>query len=107
MKTVIMNGWGYNAHSHHMKAILGLSAKAKLPAEGVAPQMISAHVTSPSGIGEGITRVKVWVAPLDPTRSARRVHRVRAECPRCLKEMSAGRLFSHVCVDMKKTRTPV
>lgn len=80
-KLVTDRGW--TAHSHHVKAMLGLDVDAHLPAAGLAPQILQG--------------IKVWVAPLDPARSHRRVHRVRAECPDCQKEMSAGRLHQHVC----------
>ncbi len=83
MKKLITGERGWTAHSHHVKAMLGLNVNAHLPAAGLAPQVI-----------QGIV---VYVAPLDPTRSARRTHRVRAVCPDCAKDMSAGRLHQHRC----------
>lgn len=72
-----------NAQSHGVKILLGLDPDAKLPAEGMAPRLIQG--------------VQIYVRPLDPKTSRRRVHRVRAICPDCGADISAGRLHQHVC----------
>lgn len=83
MKHIIKDSRGRNAHSSQIKILLGLDQKAKLPKEGMPVREIQG--------------IKVFVAPLDPARSRRRLHRVRAICPACGMEMSAGRLHQHVC----------
>lgn len=72
-----------NVHSGGMNLLLGLPLKAKLPAEGMPEREVQGVV--------------LWVAPLVADRKTVRGHRVRARCPHCAKEMSAGRLFQHVC----------
>lgn len=71
-----------------VRAALGLPPKAKLPVEGIDGQ----YVTTADG-----TTVDVWVVPTPPGGNARGKHRARCACPRCGKEMSAGRLGQHVC----------
>lgn len=77
-------------HSDQMKILLGLPPKAKLPAEGMDPCYIQG--------------VRVWVNPLPPhgNRMHAGFHRVRAQCPHCGEDMSAGRLNQHVCNDGAK-----
>jgi hypothetical protein len=79
----IVNERGWNVHEWQLKEMLGLSRKAKLPAAGLPEQVV-----------QGVT---VWAKPLDPNRRQRAPHRMMARCPQCGKEMSAGRLFQHVC----------
>lgn len=81
------------AHSYGLKVLLGMQPEDKLPIDGTEPVYINAEQR------EGATKiadvkVKVWVAERVVQR---KVHRVRAECPFCLKEVSAGRLFQHRC----------
>lgn len=71
-----------NAHSHHVKEMFGLRPEQKWPSEGLPARTI-----------QGIV---VWVEPLLLGRG--KMHRVRALCPQCQHEMSAGRLHQHVCV---------
>lgn len=80
---IIRDQWGRNAQSHNVKKMLGLEPKAKLPKEGMPAREI-----------QGIT---VYVRPLDAKTSARRLHRVRAICPHCNKDLSVGRLHQHTC----------
>jgi hypothetical protein len=82
---MIRNAYGRNAQSHEIKAMLGLADKAKLPSEGMALRDIQGY--------------SVWVKPLPSIRDARFhcTHRVMAECPRCLRVLSAGRLHQHKC----------
>jgi hypothetical protein len=82
-------------HAHHsdVREMLGLSPKAKLPKNGLPAREV-----------QGIT---VWVEPAAPAVYAykpgfyvpRKVksstHRVRALCPQCGQEVSAGRLHQH------------
>lgn len=82
-KHVIRDSWGRNAQSSELKTMLGLDPKAKLPADGMPAQEIQGYT--------------VYIRPLDAKSSARRVHRVRAICPRCKKDLSAGRLHQHTC----------
>lgn len=72
----------YNNRVARMMAALGVK---RLPAEGLPEREVDG--------------VKVWVAPLDPSPTARRfkrsTHRLLCECPRCGKTMSFGRLAQH------------
>jgi hypothetical protein len=81
---IITGRFGYNAQSDDMRTMLGLPPKAKLPAEGMLPRDIQGF--------------SVYVAPLDPARRRRRGHRVRAICPRCHVDISAGRVMQHMAV---------
>lgn len=94
MKTVIKNKWGRNAQSHEIKAMLGLGTKAKLPVAGMSRRFLEGQTDTGK-----LVAVNVWVAPLKPRgeRTSAREHRVRAQCPFCNVEVSAGRLFQHVC----------
>lgn len=80
-------GWSqYNATSPEMREMLGLAPNAKLPVEGMPPRNI-----------QGWT---VYVRPLPPRGDSRRrrcAHRVRAICPKCRKDISAGRTHQHKC----------
>lgn len=83
-KKLVTGERGWTAHSHHVKAMLGLAAKAKLPAAGMPEQVI-----------QGIT---IYVKPLDANRNrTHKVHRVMAICPDCGLHLSAGRLHQHKC----------
>lgn len=79
----IKTEYGWTAHSHHLKAMLGLNPRAKLPVEGLAAQDIQG--------------VRVWIRPLEPSRKIIRQHRVMGQCLTCFKTMSAGRLHQHTC----------
>ena len=90
----IRDGHGRNAHHPDIRTFLGLGPKAKLPVEGMPKREI-----------QGVT---IWVEPFVPVWKIDRYtgervqtkssfHRVKAECPQCLKVLSAGRLFQHVC----------
>jgi hypothetical protein len=92
--TVILNKYGRNAQSHHLKPLLGLTVEQKLPNAGLEPQFLNAAVAYNDKPIEQYVKVKVWIAPL---KAGRKVHRVRAQCPWCHKEVSAGRLFQHTC----------
>ena len=82
-KTFIRSDDGHPAQSHHIRALLGLSERAKLPAEGM-----------PSRIIQGC---KVWVAPLGSkfSHGRRMAHRVLVQCPECKAVVSVGRLAQH------------
>lgn len=82
-KTFIRGSRGWNAHSYQMKALLGLGEKAKIPAEGMPARVI-----------QGIT---VYVLSLVQAKERKVFHRVRAICPHCAAEMSAGRMHQHKC----------
>lgn len=79
----ILDKHGYTAHSHHIKVMLGLDAKAKLPSEGMPAREI-----------QGIT---VYVLSIEDARARKQFHRVMAICPTCKAHLSAGRLHQHVC----------
>lgn len=90
----VKNERGWNVQSSEMRVLLGLGPKDKLPFNGMLPRKI-----------QGVT---VWVEPAAPkmvrnklTNEMVRVksskHRVMAECPRCKRGMSAGRLHQHIC----------
>ncbi len=86
------------AHSHAMLQLLGV--KGKLPALGMPATLLPGT----NDQGQPVS-ILVWVAPLvgdaprGPTGRAqkRSAHRVRCKCPGCGAEVSAGRLFQHVC----------
>lgn len=80
---VLHDARGWNMHSSEVKMLLGLPAKAKLPAEGMKPIVIY-----------GIT---VWVEPIKEGGNARHQHRVMAMCRTCGAKVSAGRLHQHKC----------
>lgn len=86
---------GRSMHSSEMLEVLGVVG-GKLPREGLPARDVQG--------------VQVWVAPFVP--KIRKVwngfqhvekevksstHRVRCKCPKCGAEMSAGRLFQHIC----------
>jgi hypothetical protein len=81
-----------------MLKLLGVTGK--LPAAGLPARMLRGR----NELREPVS-IKVWVAPLvgEAPRNAlgraqkRSSHRVRCECPGCGVELSAGRLFQHVC----------
>lgn len=74
----------WNAHSHHVKEMLGIVEK-KLPREGLPWRKLHG--------------IMVCVMPFEPRPDGRKSskHRVIAECPECLRCLSAGRLHQHVC----------
>lgn len=75
----------FPAHSHHVLPMLGLKPGAHLPRDGMPPREI-----------QGIV---VWVEPVQEEDTGFGApHRVRAKCPACGKEMSAGRLPQHAKV---------
>lgn len=74
---------GWNAHSNDMKRFFGLDPKKKWPANGMAAITIQG--------------VPVFVISLAQAKERKVFHRVRANCPACNMEMSAGRLHQHVC----------
>jgi hypothetical protein len=89
----IRNSHGHAAHSWAIKEHLGLRSEAKIPVDGMPRREI-----------QGVT---VYVVPLlgeakkDSSwafsRAYRRCkHRVRAICPVCQKDLSAGRLNQHL-----------
>jgi hypothetical protein len=67
--------------------MLGLKPTQHLPVEGMPPRLIQG--------------IRIWVEPQKEPgakvsrRNKRSTHRVMAECPICLKVMSAGRLHQH------------
>jgi hypothetical protein len=83
---MILNEYGYNVFSNELRQLLGLPDKAKLPAEGLPARTV-----------QGIT---IFVRPAPPSRGIRGggKHRVRAICPECSKDVSAGRLQQHMTV---------
>jgi hypothetical protein len=94
----------WNAHSPAVKQLLGLEPTQKLPKEGMSARIV-----------EGI---KIWVTPYIPTMSINRwtgktvlvktsKHRVMGQCPQCNREMSAGRLFQHVCTGTKQQKLDI
>jgi hypothetical protein len=74
----LKNEHGRTAWAHQVIAMLGLDPKKDLPDAGVKPQTI-----------QGIV---IWVEPRVPGQFK---IRVRACCPVCGREMSAGRLQQH------------
>jgi hypothetical protein len=63
-----------------VRQLFGLP-RSNLPREGVLPIVVRG--------------VRLWIEPARGFDVRR--HRVRAECPACGQEMSAGRLHQHVC----------
>jgi hypothetical protein len=82
-KIMIRSERGWNAHEGDLKKMFGLEPKKKWPAEGLPPRNIQG--------------IKVWVNPRTTATQENQFHRCRAECPRCLKILSAGRLHQHKC----------
>jgi len=89
----IRNAYGRAAHSHDIKVLMGFRAQDKLPWTGQKPFILQG--------------VKVYIRPLEGEalrdsswaygRAYRRMnHRVRAICPLCEKDLSAGRLNQHL-----------
>lgn len=91
-----------SVHSHVMLRLLEVRA---LPREGMPARMLPGRDSTGAH-----TEIRVWVAPHVPKfRKAwngaeyveklvkTSVHRVRCECPGCGAELSAGRLFQHLC----------
>jgi len=72
-----------NVHDSGMKILMGLDPKAKWPAGGLPMRMVQG--------------VFIYVRSLEDARERKEFHRVRAICPGCSREMSAGRLFQHKC----------
>lgn len=89
----LLGAHGRNAHTEEVKAMFGLSPKAKWPPEGLPERQLQGFW--------------VWVTPAKPpvydtrwgrTRLVKNSgHRVMARCPHCMAVMSAGRLHQHVC----------
>jgi hypothetical protein len=75
----------WHAHSSHVKTMLGLNPRAKLPDAGLPAQRVQ--------------NFDVWVEPLGSKYVAgrRMTHRVLARCLCCNKTMSAGRTHQHTC----------
>lgn len=93
---------GRALHSHRMLQLLGVK---KLPALGM-PLILLPGISSDGKPVE----IRTWVTPhvpkfgkrwngsdWVPARVKTSVHRVRCACPGCGTELSAGRLFQHVC----------
>jgi hypothetical protein len=86
------------AHSHSMRKLLGVTGD--LPALGLPATLLPGT----NNQGQPV-QILTWVVPLvgdaprGPTGRAqkRSTHRVRCKCPGCGDEVSAGRLFQHVC----------
>lgn len=85
-------------HSHHMLRLLGVR---KLPRDGMPVSMLPGADSNDAPVS-----IKTWVVPLvgeapfnasGRYRMKRSAHRVRCECPGCGAELSAGRLFQHIC----------
>ena len=76
--------WGVrrDATAADMREYLGLARNAKLPAEGMPEREVHG--------------VLVYVAPLNPATSRRRLHRIYAICT-CGTHVPAGRLHQHRC----------
>lgn len=96
---------GWPLHSHRMLQLLEVRT---LPREGMPARMLPGlNVTTKAPV-----EIRVWVAPHVPKFGKRwngsdwvpapvktSVHRVRCACPGCGVELSAGRLFQHICAD--------
>lgn len=93
---VIIGPRGHNIHSHHLRTLIGLSDTKHMPAEGMAPVFVDAEQRNGKTL-IAYVKVKVWLDPLKPVRNKERGHRMRAQCPFCLANVSAGRLFQHRC----------
>lgn len=85
----IYNKYGRVAQNRDIREMLGLSLTAHLPANGVPLIYIQGW--------------RVWVEPLKPLAPGKlhtsKPHRIRAMCPRCKLEVSAGRTGQHLCLD--------
>lgn len=74
-------------HSDNVKALFGLSPKAKWPTEGMLARAANGYV--------------IWVTPLPAgkPRHRRMTHRALAQC-RCGVTVSAGRIHQHKCKEV-------
>lgn len=84
-RIICFPGRSGEATSAELNVMLGLREKAKLPAEGMLPQMIAGF--------------QVYVRSLagDSTGRRRRMSlRVRAICPYCDRDVAASRLRQHI-----------
>lgn len=77
----ILDEYGHVAHNSTVKRLLGLSPRQHIPLTAVAP------VTVNNGW-------RLYVVALG--ENGRRFHRVRAVCPYCNLDISAGRTGQHV-----------
>lgn len=87
----------WNAHEPDMAIIMGRQG-AEWPDEGM-PMRLVQGVKKVDGATYPVM-IPVWVLrkPLPPEgRRKSSAHRVRCMCPGCQVELSAGRLFQHVC----------
>ena len=75
------NGW--NMQSHHVKQLLGIKGKLPVDASGYGPWNIQGW--------------QVYILGLAEARKAGLFHRVRAICPDCGADISAGRTHQHKC----------
>lgn len=78
------------AHSSAVRQLMGLPAKAKLPAGGLNARTVQGWV--------------LWaepLAPLNPSGHKRSTHRLLAQCQECAQILSAGRTNQHVCKGKK------
>lgn len=99
---------GRALHSHRMLQLLEIR---KLPVAGMPARMLPGIASDGKPV-----EIRVWVAPFvpkfrkrmdgTPVRVKSSTHRVRCACPGCGAELSAGRLFQHVCSDCKCERPP-
>ena len=72
---------------------LGLGPTQKLPLEGIEE---SRFLQSPWGL------VETWVNPHSGRKGDRR-HRTVVMCPKCNKQLSAGRLHQHMVVHLEQS----
>jgi hypothetical protein len=92
-------------HSDSMLQLLGVK---KLPVLGMPVTLLPGIDSTGKPV-----QISVWVAPFvpkfrpgwngAPKRVKSSTHRVRCKCPGCGVELSAGRLFQHVCEPPLKT----
>lgn len=89
------NGKGTSARhalgfSDEVRSKLGLGPKQKLPPEGMEE---SKFLPTQWGL------VETWINPLSPNRRrGQKKHRTVVMCPKCAKQLSAGRLAQHMQV---------
>lgn len=94
---------GRPLHSHRMLQLLEVT---KLPHAGMPARMLPGVRLDAQGQKTPV-EIRIWVAPFvpkfrpgwngAPVRVKSSTHRVRCKCPGCGCELSAGRLFQHVC----------
>lgn len=100
----IVDSEGYHLQNYKVLPLLGIT-NSKLPKEGIEPREIQGVRNFKRGDRNAeAVRISVWVKPSTAGGSTNgsRPHRVVCACPGCGQEFSVGRLWQHVCDEVRK-----